>query len=91
VRLHVVNAQGVELLSKREEEVVGLVANGLINREIAEQLGISEHTVKNYLFRIFDKLGVSTRVELVLYALSSPKTAQSVEAPAQREGWSIGA
>jgi DNA-binding Lrp family transcriptional regulator len=38
------------------------------NREIASRLGLTEHTVKNYLFRIFDKLGVSSRVEVVLYA-----------------------
>jgi DNA-binding NarL/FixJ family response regulator len=68
--LHIVNAKGKSLLSKREEQVVSCVAEGLTNREIAKQLGLSEHTVKNYLFRIFDKLGISGRVELVLYALS---------------------
>jgi DNA-binding Lrp family transcriptional regulator len=46
------------------------VAEGLSNREIAQRLGLTEHTVKNYLFRIFDKLGVSKRVEVVLYAYS---------------------
>jgi DNA-binding NarL/FixJ family response regulator len=57
-------------LSKREKEVVLAVAEGLTNRQIAKQLGLTEHTVKNYLFRIYDKLGVSTRVELVIYGLS---------------------
>ncbi len=71
--LRVVNPEGSSLLSPREEEVVHLVAEGLGNREIAEQMELSEHTVKNYVFHIFDKLGVSNRVELVLYALSSPK------------------
>jgi len=46
------------------------VAEGLSNREVAQELGLSEHTIKKYLFRIFDKLGISTRVELVLYAVS---------------------
>jgi DNA-binding NarL/FixJ family response regulator len=58
----------VSVLSKREQEVVRGVADGLSNREIAQNLGLTEHTVKNYLFRIFDKLGVSSRVEVVLYA-----------------------
>jgi DNA-binding NarL/FixJ family response regulator len=44
-----------------------LVAEGLTNRAVSLELHLSEHTVRNYLFRIFDKLGVSTRVELVLY------------------------
>jgi two-component system, NarL family, nitrate/nitrite response regulator NarL len=55
------------LLTKREEELVGYVAQGLSNREIAQAMFLSEHTVKNYLFRIFDKLGISSRVELVLH------------------------
>jgi DNA-binding NarL/FixJ family response regulator len=67
--LRLQDAHGIDLLSKREEDVVRLVAQGLMNREISVQLGLSEHTVRNYLFRVFDKLGVSTRVELVLYYL----------------------
>ena len=57
-------------LTRREESVVRLVVQGMVNREIAEKLNLSEHTVKNYLFRIFDKLGVSNRVELALYAVA---------------------
>jgi len=57
-------------LSKREGEIARLVADGLSNRQISERLALSEHTVKNYLFRVFEKLGVSTRVELTLYALN---------------------
>jgi len=69
--LHLVNFEGVELLTKREEEVVRQVVEGLSNREIAEQLRLSEHTVKNYLFHIFEKLGISSRVELVTYAVAN--------------------
>jgi len=68
--LRAVDAQGTVLLSRREQDVVRCVAEGLSNREIAQRLGLTEHTVKNYLFRIFDKLGVSKRVEVVLYAYS---------------------
>jgi DNA-binding NarL/FixJ family response regulator len=50
---------------------VALVAEGLGNRQIASELGLSPHTVKKYLFRIFEKLGISTRVELVLYAVNN--------------------
>lgn len=75
--MRVVDADGIRLLTQREEEVVRLVSEGLQNREIAKQLKLSEHTVKNYLFRIFDKLGVSSRVELVLYAVSSAKSPQT--------------
>lgn len=70
---HVVDVQGMKLLSEREEAVVRLVSEGLGNREIAEQMKLSEHTVKNHLFRIFDKLGISNRVELVLYVVSNTK------------------
>jgi DNA-binding NarL/FixJ family response regulator len=63
------DARGMNLLSKREESVVRQVAEGMTNREISAHLKLSEHTVRNYLFRVFDKLGVSTRVELVLYCL----------------------
>jgi DNA-binding NarL/FixJ family response regulator len=67
LRLH--DTHGIEMLSKREEDVVKLVAQGLTNRDISTRLHLSEHTVRNYLFHVFDKLGVSTRVELVLYYL----------------------
>ena len=69
----IANSKGVPLLTKREQEVVGLVTSGFSNREIADQLDLSEHTVKNYMFDIFEKLGISSRVELVLYALNPPK------------------
>lgn len=65
------NSNSTALLSARETDVVRCVAEGLTNREIAQSLKLTEHTVKNYLFRIFDKLGVSSRVEVVLYALGN--------------------
>lgn len=64
----VVKTIDLSILSRREQDVVSGVADGLSNREIANRLKLTEHTVKNYLFRIFDKLGVSSRVEVVLYA-----------------------
>lgn len=86
--IRVANASGTRLLTKREEDVVRLVAEGLQNREIAKKLKLSEHTIKNYLFHIFDKLGVSSRVELVLYAVSSAKNPQTAslqsDQPAKR-------
>jgi len=57
------------LLSDREKEIVQLVAQGYRNKEIGERLFISEQTVKNHLHNIFDKLGVSDRLELALYAI----------------------
>ncbi|HKH98504.1 MAG TPA: response regulator transcription factor [Candidatus Sulfotelmatobacter sp.] len=69
--LRVLNARGNPILTPREEQVVALVAEGLGNRQIARELNLSEHTVKKYLFRIFEKLGISSRVELVLYAVNN--------------------
>jgi ATP/maltotriose-dependent transcriptional regulator MalT len=59
----------VEPLTAREHEVLVLVADGLRNREIAERLGISDHTVKFHLAAIFGKLGVSSRTQAVRRAL----------------------
>ena len=56
-------------LSPREREIVGLVTQGYKNKELAEKLNISEQTVKNHMHNIFDKLGVSDRLELALYAI----------------------
>lgn len=63
-----VDTRGISLLSCREQDVVRWLVEGFTNREIARQLKISENTVKNYLFRIFDKLGVSSRTEVAIYA-----------------------
>jgi DNA-binding NarL/FixJ family response regulator len=69
--VHVFSVLGIPLLTEREEQIVQLVAEGLPNGEIASALKVSPHTVKNHLFRIYEKLGVSTRSELILYAFSN--------------------
>jgi two-component system, NarL family, nitrate/nitrite response regulator NarL len=71
------HAPGMEQLSKREMEIVDSVAQGWSNRKIAEHLGLSQHTVKNYLFKVFDKLGVSSRVELLSMTLNRNGQSQS--------------
>ena len=85
--LGVVNGTGVPLLTKGEMAVVKCVAEGLTNREAAAQLNLNEHRVKNYMFRIFDKLGVSSRVELVLYVASQLQSGPSLNGSgAAKEG-----
>ena len=58
-----------ELLTKRELEVLKLIAEGLFNKEIAYQLSISEKTVKNHVSNIFKKIGVSDRTQAAVYAI----------------------
>mgnify|MGYP001339497422 CR=1 FL=1 len=58
-----------ETLTQREKTIISYLIEGLRNREIAEQLSISEQTVKNHLRAVYDKVGVSDRLEMVLYAL----------------------
>jgi DNA-binding NarL/FixJ family response regulator len=79
--LRAVNANGMNLLTERELQVVRCLAEGLTNREIAERLNLSRHTIKNYLFRIFDKLGVSSRVELLFLTLNHGGMWQTLPAP----------
>ena|SRR6202158_4778456 len=61
---------GMRLLTPREAEVVHLLAEGMSTREISHKVGVTEHTIRNYLSNIYDKLGVSSRVELALYAIT---------------------
>ena len=55
---------GINQLTPREKEVVAHVVDGMRNAEIGEKLGLSEHTVRNYIMKVYDKLGVSNRVQL---------------------------
>lgn len=68
--LRLLGAEGTALLTERELGVVHCAAEGLTNREIAGKLNLSEHTIKNYMFRIFEKLGVSSRIEMIFHALA---------------------
>jgi DNA-binding NarL/FixJ family response regulator len=76
-----VDFSGKPLLSRREQDVVRGIAEGMTNREIAEHLKLSAHTVKNHVFKIFDRLGVSSRVEVVLYAMSQASQNRRQMAP----------
>lgn len=80
--LHATDVNGHRLLTSREEQIVTLVAEGLGNRQIAQELEITQNTVKKALLRIFDKLGISNRVELVLYVLTH-RHSESPDLPAE--------
>ncbi len=78
-------AETEALLSPREIDVVVGLTEGLSNREIARRLNLTEHTVKNYLCRIFEKLGVSSRVEVILHALGRTANSETTSpAPMKR-------
>jgi two-component system nitrate/nitrite response regulator NarL len=79
----ITDVKGTTLLTSRELSLVQLVAEGRTNRDISQELHLSEHTVRNYLFRIFNKLGVSTRLELALYAINQKNGSDSTSVPAQ--------
>jgi two-component system, NarL family, nitrate/nitrite response regulator NarL len=64
---NILSASSSPALTARELQVVQCAAKGKTNKTIASELHLSEHTVKNYLFRAFEKLGVSSRVELLFY------------------------
>ncbi len=70
----------IPALTKREQQIADLVGQGLGNRDISRKLNLSEHTVRNYLSRIFEKLGVSNRVEVALH-LTSNATGMRAQSP----------
>lgn len=82
--LRLLSATGENLLTPRERDVIELVADGFGNREVAQQLGLSVHTVKNYLFNMFDKLGVSSRAELIMYVLADRDRPSSTNRESRR-------
>jgi len=65
------HGQGGGSLSTREREIVALMVHGYTNKEMAEKMFISKHTVKNHLSNIFHKLGVSARLDVVLYSIQT--------------------
>jgi DNA-binding NarL/FixJ family response regulator len=65
---HLATAEGLERLTERERDVVALIAQGMHNKAIAGELGITDHTVRHHLTAIFAKLGVADRLELAVYA-----------------------
>jgi DNA-binding NarL/FixJ family response regulator len=74
-RAHPDTAQGpsadatkIATLTERERQVIRLIGEGLKNKEIADRMYISEATVRHHLTSIFNKLGVTDRLELVIYA-----------------------
>jgi len=79
------SATGIKLLTSREAEVAALVADGLRNREISERLKLSAHTVKNYLYRVYEKLGISSRVELTAHVLARARMEPGDEIPPDRK------
>jgi len=84
-----ISLRGTGLLTKREEGVVHLVAEGMTNRDISQELKLSEHTVRNYLFRIFNKVGTSNRLELALYAIDRREGVEQQIAPAAVEASAV--
>ena len=67
------------VVSKREMEIVRLAASGLSNCAVGQRLSLSESTVNNFLVRVYEKLGISTRIELILYILSDDQSNESEE------------
>jgi len=77
---NILSASSSPALTARELQVVQCAAKGKTNKTIASELRLSEHTVKNYLFRAFEKLGVSSRVELLFYLTIRGHTFNSAKA-----------
>jgi two-component system nitrate/nitrite response regulator NarL len=70
---------GMSRLTPREAEVVHFLAEGMSTKEISLKLQVTEHTIRNYLSNIYDKIGVSSRVELALYAVTREDTGNTAK------------
>jgi len=81
LQLHPARRRAVTTLTRRELDIVAAIVDGASNREIAERTGLREQTVKNHLQRIFDKVGVSTRLELASYAVHHKLLASRFDVP----------
>lgn len=89
VPLRLLNAQGRPMLTNKEQAIANSVTEGYTNREIAKKFQLSEHTIKNYLFRIFDKLGISSRAELILFVLTRrPQPCEEAADPTDAKSFS---
>jgi DNA-binding CsgD family transcriptional regulator len=80
--VRVASSPGMKSLGVSEFQVANLVAEGMRNRQVALKLGLTEHTVSNYLFRIYNKLGISSRVELAVYIMKNRERLDVASSPA---------
>jgi DNA-binding NarL/FixJ family response regulator len=87
----VLKTEVIAELSEREMEMAGLEASGLSIYEIGHRLSLSHSTIKKYLVRVYEKLGISTRLELILYVLSYYKSSESEENENEEDGLTMGA
>lgn len=76
--------EGIKVLTKREAEILRLVAEGLTNEEIGRKIFISEKTVKTHLTNIFDKLHVNNRFKAALFIMNQPAGASLAPKPRHR-------
>lgn len=78
-------------LSKRQKEIAQLAASGLANCEISQRLSLSQDTVKNDLVRVYEKLGISTRLELVFYIFEQQQPTESEDNENREKTLKLGA
>jgi len=69
-------------LSQREKEIARLAGSGVSNCEVSQRLSLSQYTVKNDLVRVYEKLGISSHIELIFYIAEQQQHAESMRADA---------